>query len=131
MSRELRHGLIDCPAQLVLIGLCRPIVEGAAGDALLCEGGVSVSEQLSFPGGQQLFTELMLTTNLGCGLRSGQNLGDTAGLGSRFESSAFFHLRIPLPRLYAADQNLSSSWILLQKSKSNDEKPNKIDSSPD
>jgi hypothetical protein len=106
-------------------------VEGAAGDALLCEGGVSVSEQLSFPGGQQLFTELMLTTNLGCGFRSGQNLEDTAGLESRFESSTFCHLRIPLPRLFAADQKLSSSWILLQNSKSNDEKPNKIDSSPD
>jgi hypothetical protein len=36
--------------------------------ALLCEDEVSVSKQLFFPGGQQLFTELMLTTDLGGGL---------------------------------------------------------------
>jgi hypothetical protein len=97
----------------------------------MCEDGVSASEQLSFPRGQQLFTELMLTTNLGCVLSSGQCLGDDEGLEFRFESSTFCHLRIPLTRLYAADQKLSSFWIPLQNSNCNDEKPNKIDSSPD
>jgi hypothetical protein len=106
-------------------------VEGVVGDGLLFEDGISVSEQLSFPRGQHLFTELMLTTNLGCGLRSGQNLEGGEGLELRLESSTFCHLRIPLTRLYAVDQKLSSFWGPLQNSKSNNEKPNKIDSSPD
>jgi hypothetical protein len=82
--------------------------------ALLCEDEVSVSEQLFFPGGQQLFTELMLTTDLGGRLRSGQNLEDDAGLEFWFESSMFCHLWIPLSGLYAVDQKLSSFWGPLQ-----------------
>jgi len=123
--------LIDGLAQPILIGLCRPVVEGVAGDGLLCEDGISLSEQLSFPRGQHLFTELMLTTNLGCGLRPGQNLEGGEGLEFRLESSTFCHLRIPLTRLYVVDQKLSSFWDPLQNSKSHDEKPNKIGSSPD
>jgi hypothetical protein len=63
---------------------------------LLCEGEISVSEQLFLPGGQQLFAELMLPTDLGGGLRSGQNLEDDAGLEFRFESSMFRNVSITL-----------------------------------
>ena len=73
-----------------------------------------MSEQLFFPRGQQLFTELMLTTDLGGGLRSSQNLEDDAGLEFWFESSMFCHLWIPLSGLYAVDQKLSSFWGPLQ-----------------
>jgi hypothetical protein len=52
----------------------------------------------------------MLTTDLGGGLRSGQNLEDDAGLEFRFESSMFCHLWIPLSGLYDVDQKLSSFW---------------------
>jgi hypothetical protein len=61
-----------------------------------------------------LFTELMLTTDLGGRLRSGQNLEDDAGLEFWFESSMFCHLWIPLSGLYAVDQKLSSFWGPLQ-----------------
>src|SRR6266542_5550794 len=67
-------------------------------------------EQLFFPGGQQLFTELMLTTDLSCGLRPGQNLEDNTRLEFRFESSMFCHQWIPLSGLYSVDQKLSSFW---------------------
>src|SRR5262249_6548270 len=80
----------------------------------LREDQVGVSEQLFFPGGQQLFTELMLTTNLSSGLRPGQNLEDDAGLEFGFESTMFLHLWIPLSGLYAVDQKLSSFWGPLQ-----------------
>jgi len=73
-----------------------------------------VSEQLFFPSGQQLFTELMLTTNLGCSLRTSQNLEDDASLEFGFESSTFCHLWIPLSGLYAVDRKLSSFWGPLQ-----------------
>jgi hypothetical protein len=66
---------------------------------LLCEDKVGVSEQLFFPGCQQLFPELMLTTDLGCDLRSGQKLEDDAGLDFRFEFSTCCHLWIPLSGL--------------------------------
>src|SRR5262245_48063239 len=56
----------------------------------------------------------MLTTDLGSGLRSSQNLEDDAGLEFRFESSMFCHLWIPLSGLYAVDQKLSSFWGPLQ-----------------
>jgi len=58
---------------------------------------------------------MMLTTNLGCGLRSGQNLEDDASLEFGFESSTFCHLWIPLSGQYAVDRKLSSFWGPLQK----------------
>src|SRR5215467_14918903 len=56
----------------------------------------------------------MLTTDLGGGLCSSQNLEDNAGLEFRFERSMFCHLWIPLSGLYAVDQKLSSFWGPLQ-----------------
>jgi hypothetical protein len=86
----------------------------SGGLAFLCEDEVGMREQLFFPGGEQLFTELMLTTDLSCGLRPGEDLEDDTGLEFRFESSMFCHQWIPLSGLYSVDQKLSSFWVLTQ-----------------